>query len=387
MKLPDLGLRQWTSELDWTPDWEIEGVHERGLGRGRVKFSGFTPKRIARNLRKFDMGRQDEPAIHTFHDAVYVRGKRCLYRLDGTRIDETMWTWVDPDLATWPTLETKAQAMAEKHMPATITVPQRLKRVEGPVLYLGELKRHYGHFLTDGMARLWALDRLPTDAPAFFHLDPVTAMGVSHVGEVMEALGVPADRMIWPDRATVFSEVICPMPAMQLSVRAYDVFDRPHRWAAEAIAGDIERPAHPVYLSRRGLGQGHRELVGEDELERRLEAEGYLIVQPERVTLAQQIALFEHDKPVIGPLGSALHTVLFRRRPRGAGLGVLTPPDVPARFLLIDRVKANRTTYCNCMAELTQADVPIDVPLQQRSWAIDVDRAMAQLDHAGFFRR
>jgi capsular polysaccharide biosynthesis protein len=385
MKLPDLGLRQWTSELDWSPDWEIEGVHERGLGRGRVRFSGFTPKRISRALRKFDTGRHEEPELITLRDAVFLRRKRCLYRLDGSRIDETMWTWVDPDISTWPTLESKAMAMAEKHMPAHAEIPQRVKRIEQPVLYLGELKRHYGHFLTDGMARLWALDRMPVDAPAFFHLDPVDAMGVSHVGQVMEALGIPAERMIWPDQATVFSEILCPMPAIQLSVRAYDAFDRPHRWAAQALAGDLDRPSRPVYLSRRGLGEGHREIFGEEELEARLEAEGYLVVQPEKLTLTQQIALFDQDKPVVGPVGSALHTVLFRRRVRGQKLGVLTPPDVPGRFLLIDRVKANRTTYCNCMRELTEAESPIDVPLQQRSWKIDVERAMAQLDDAGFF--
>jgi capsular polysaccharide biosynthesis protein len=385
MNLPDLALRRWTPELDWTPDWEIEGVHERGLGRGRVQFSGFTPKRISRILRKFDVERHDEPELLTLRDAVFLRGRRCLYRLDGSRIDETMWTWVDPDIATWPALQTKALAMAEKHMPAQARIPKRLKRIDRPVLYLGELKRHYGHFLTDGMARLWALDRMPTDAPAFFHLDPVTAMGTSHVGQVMEALGVPAERMIWPGEATVFSEILCPLPAMQLSVRAYDAFDRPHRWAAQAIAGDLDRPSRPVYLSRRGLGEGHRQLAGEEQLEQRLEAEGYLVVQPERLTLTQQIALFDQDRPVVGPLGSALHTVLFRRRTRGQKLGVLSPPDVSGRFLLIDRVKANRTTYCNCLTELTEAGVPAELPLQQRSWAIDVDRAMAQLDHAGFF--
>lgn len=385
MKLPDLGLRQWTSELEWSPDWEVEGTHERRLGKARVRFAGFTPKRIARILRKFDLEAHGEPELHTLREAVYVKRRRCLYRLDGSRIDETMWTWVDPDLKAWPSQEAKAEAMAAKHMPPTAVIPKNLARIEQPVLYLGELKRHYGHFLTDGMARLWALDRLPTDAPAFFHLDPVTAMGVSYVGQVMEALGVPAERMIWPGQATIFSELVCPMPAIQLSLRVYQAFDRPHRWATRAVAPYGVAPRRPVYLSRRELGPGHRGLLGEDELEARLEREGYLVVHPDRLTLADQIAVFNGDRPVVAPLGSSLHTVLFRIKPRGQKLGVLTAPDVPGRFPLIDMVKANRTTYANCLTEVTEAEAPGALALKDRAWAIDVDRAMAQLDDAGFF--
>ena len=255
------------------------------------------------------------------------------------------------------------------------------------MLYLGELKRHYGHFLTDGMARLWALDRLDPEAPAFFHLDPHQGMGIFYVSQVMEALGVPAERMIWPQQATVFSEIVCPLPSIQLSLRIYGAFSGPHRWASEQIARDAEPPNRPIYLSRRALGPGHRSLQGEAELEARLEAEGYLIVHPDRLTLADQIALFNQDKPVVAPMGSSLHTVLFRTRPGRQRLGVLTPEDVPGRFLMIDMVKANRTTYANCMSEVTQAEAPGELALKERTWAIDPDRAMAQLDDAGFFRR
>ena len=386
MKLPELGLREWTSELEWSPDWEEEGTHERRLGPARVRFAGFTLKRVARILRKFDLEVRDEPPVVTLRDAVFVKRRRCLYRLDGSRIDETMWTWIDPDLHAWPSQEAKAEAMNAKHMSPTADIPKTLARVEQPVLYLGELKRHYGHFLTDGMARLWAMDRLDPQAPAFFHLDPQQAMGVSYVGQVMESLGIPAERMIWPQQATVFSEVICPMPAIQLSLRAYKAFDRPHRWATRALAPYGVAPRRPVYLSRRELGPGHRALLGEDELERRLEREGYLIVHPDRLTLADQVAIFNGDEPVVAPMGSALHTVMFRLKPRGQKLGALTPEDVPGRFLLVDMVKANRTTYANCLTELTVGEAPQALPLKERAWAIDPDRAMAMLDDAGFFR-
>ena len=127
-----------------------------------MRFAGFTPKRIARDPAQVRPGGPRRASrSYTLREAVYVKRRRCLYRLDGSRIDETMWTWVDPDLKAWPSQEAKAEAMAAKHMPPTAVIPKNLARIEQPVLYLGELKRHYGHFLTDGMARLWALDRLP----------------------------------------------------------------------------------------------------------------------------------------------------------------------------------------------------------------------------------
>ena len=98
------------------------------------------------------------------------------------------------------------------------------------------------------------------------------------------------------------------------------------------------------------------------------------------------MSIFDQDAPVVGVAGSGLHTVLFRTAARPARIGVLTPEDVPGRFLLIDMLKRTEAAYINAMTETTPASPGATTPLQQRAWRIDVERAMALLDDAGFFR-
>jgi capsular polysaccharide biosynthesis protein len=122
-------------------------------------------------------------------------------------------------------------------------------------------------------------------------------------------------------------------------------------------------------------------------LERRLASEGYLIVQPERLSFSDQIMIFNGLRRVVGPFGSALHTVLFHdlvTRPRTA---VLCEHKVNERFVMVDVVKRSRALYINCMSDVTEGANPRLREQNERHWSIDVEAAMASLEQEGFLAR
>ena len=98
------------------------------------------------------------------------------------------------------------------------------------------------------------------------------------------------------------------------------------RKIARHVLGD-ERVAAceaPVYLSRTKLasapetGRGSRRFDGELEIEQYCAARGCRVVQPESLSLREQVRLFNAHDVFIGIQGSAFHTALFRLRRKRA---------------------------------------------------------------------
>lgn len=351
------------------------------FGRADLTFAGFTPRVMARLLAEVELAAAQHPPVRVFNDVVALHPLQCLYHRDGSAVNETRHTYLEPGVRHTATLATKMAAIESEHAPARIPRPEPLRRVREPVFFIGKPVAHYGHAILDTMARLWALNRLRPDMKVVYLPLGTSNIQYSVVRQLLNGLGIGEDRLHHDRLPTVFDELICPLPAIQWSARAYPVLDRPHRRLAQRIGDGDADLRRPIYLSRRGLGAGHRRIDGEDVLEQRLEREGYLVVRPETLSLADQIEIFNSDAPVIGPIGSAMHTLLFRRRQSPKPLAMMTDRAVGSRFLLVDAVKGSRTTYVACF------DPPEGgwgaTPVQERTLHLDSDRAMQAFDDAG----
>jgi capsular polysaccharide biosynthesis protein len=63
-----------------------------------------------------------------------------------------------------------------------------------------------------------------------------------------------------------------------------------------------------VFIRR---NSGSRKVINESQIEKLLVAEGYLIVEPEKLTFSQQVQVFSNAKSVIGSSGAALANMIF----------------------------------------------------------------------------
>ena len=355
-------------------------------GEASFRFAGFDRDAPQTVLGRFDYMPAGRPPLLALSDVLFVPHLRCLYDADGRLIEESKVTYIEPGAPAWFN-DWKISKVEQQTMPAQVVPPAQLRRISEPVLFLGEAHDHYGHFITDTLSRMWALDQFDPDCKVLFAPDPKERLEPAHVRFVLDQLGLNRSRILRPQEPVLFERVYCPIPALQLS-RIYQVFDEPHVRAAGALAAaGAQAPDQPVYLTRSGLDSGLRKPGSEDELERRLAREGFAIVQPERLSVLEQMALFNSDHPVVGAFGSAMHTVLFRVRPGGQQLAILFPEKIPPRFMMVDAIKASRAVYVNCMGgEPTRAPGPEGGP-GERNWSIDCDLTMAQLDAAGFFAK
>lgn len=348
-------------------------------GLGSFQFLGFDAQAVPTTLGRFDYVGQGRPPLLELEQVLFVPHLRCLYDAEGRLIEESKVTYIEPGAPSWFN-DWKISKVEQESMPAQVAPLPPAQRIKEPVLFLGEAHDHYGHFLTDTLSRMWALEDFDPDCRLLFAPDPKDRLEPAYVRQVLEVLGVDASRILRPQGPVVFDKVWCPIPALQLS-RIYQMFDGPHVQATRALMAGASAPDRPVYLTRTGLAGGLRQPGAEAALEHRLEREGFLVVRPEQLDLPSQMAIFNSERPVVGAFGSAMHTVAFSMRPQGQRLAILFPEKIPPRFMMVDAAKGSQAAYLNCMdGEATVA--PGGGP-GERQWIIDADLAMAQLDAAG----
>ena len=162
----------------------------------------------------------------------------------------------------------------------------------------------YGHVLLEIMPRLLMLEHCPPDTPVLTSLrmqPPYPAM--------FAAMGVDPARVV-----TLETPAWCRTAYLADNFVDLRNFVAPQAWDAFARLGRLgERSTIPVaerlYLSRRGITR--RALSNEGEVESLFSRRGFTIVQPEALSIEDQVRLFTHARIVAGPGGSALHNIVF----------------------------------------------------------------------------
>jgi capsular polysaccharide biosynthesis protein len=228
----------------------------------------------------------------------------------------------------------------------------RREDLEGAILdersayYLGRGTTHFGHFLLETFCRAWAWEVYGGDrVPIVQNELPRFALSLYQL--ISENL---AKRIEVPSVSTRFAAVLVPRPGFVLKREAYTEYKKLCARIGERAGGEgrNKRSGQPVYLSRSGLDPDRRRtLVGEAQLEQLLQSEGFLVVRPETLPIAEQIALFNQHEWIVAPMGSACHTRLFAARP--TNLIMLCKSDFTANFVLCDLLSEGMAHYLNVL--------------------------------------
>lgn len=299
------------------------------------------------------------PGVVEMENLLFVPGWRCLFTKDGRRVEETV------SLGSYPGIRPITAAKLAKHDPPE--TPVRAEQViDEVVTFGGPTIPHYGHHLTDGMARKWWSDDNPSliTAPPSEYQNRLYEMGTQR-------------RLICPDRPTLFRRVVVPLPSILSDGVIHDVHDLEHRRIAEnaMLMSDFD-PGARVYISRSRLN-GVRSVEGEEQIEALLERAGYRIVHPQELSIPDQIAVFNRAQVIVGCSGSAMHTSLFHL---GGPLKIVTlcGPRFNRRFSLVDRIKSYQATYVHCLT-LVERDARGAIA----NVRVDMERAVEGLKMAG----
>jgi hypothetical protein len=223
--------------------------------------------------------------------------------------------------------------------------------IDADVVYLGWYFDQFGHFLLESLARAWVLEEIDSAVKVVFHaLRGITPSGTRR--EMLEAFGVPIDRILVLDQTTRLRRVVVPEPLFEISTSAHEQMPVPFRRVAARLVGHERQSEQPVYLSRRLLPGNLRQIVGECEMEEVLRENGFLVVHPETMTFDEQLGVLNRHGHIFSAVGSAAHAVLFAQA--NPSLHLLTDGIPREDYFLAPKVAEASTTYINCLGRGTR---------------------------------
>ena len=203
-------------------------------------------------------------------------------------------------------------ASSPQHLNVPGPFPSRVARqIQGTHIYGGILIGHFGHFIVEGLSRLWAVRRQPPVKSIVF----VRGLGIpllnrdaipDYAAELFSLLGLGAPVALH-DGPVQFEQLSVPAQLFGFHyMRGHPVF---HSFVHSLRhVGRRPKLSTKVYVSRSKLGGNMTGgILCESLIEDNLSSYGYNIFHPQDLSIEAQIGLYNNTSQLIFAEGSAIH--------------------------------------------------------------------------------
>ncbi len=215
-----------------------------------------------------------------------------------------------------------------------IPADSEINHETGTHMFAGLLYGHFGHFLVESTARLWAIEQLKGKIDSIVFV-PKLQVRLERVLEnyrpffdLLE-IDIPMVNLAEPTR---FETVMVPqqgfgMFGMVMGIPEYRDFMRSR--IGRSVTGD---GTEKLYISRSALPQKRGGLLGEEKIEEYLSDEGYRIFHPQLHSFEDQLAAYKSADFIISADGSPLHMAALAAKPTVKVAVLARRPNVAKQF-------------------------------------------------------
>lgn len=175
--------------------------------------------------------------------------------------------------------------------------------VDEEVVFIGAMPKHYGHFILEGLSRLWFyLEASNKRYRAVYISDE----GEDRFLEFMQFFGIAPEDIRKIAKPTRFRTVIVP----EQSIRLHDYFHQSYKLTIDRIKQTIESVSNEkVYFSKKE--RRNDRAIGEESIARVLLKNGYKTYYPELMTLQETVAVLKGAKRFAATSGTNIHNAIF----------------------------------------------------------------------------
>jgi hypothetical protein len=208
------------------------------------------------------------------------------------------------------------QIKPAKNVPLPVG-PADLLHVEGHHVFGGLLQNlHFGHFLVESLARLWAFDHLENSYRSVIYNLRVPGEKVAAFASEMLEMLVPEANVRIVRAPTEFEMLAVPQELVQ--PESGFMYGHPmirtmcNRLRFHHPAGGPKK----IYLSRARLPKEGGGILGDHLIDEYLKEEGYTILYPETMTVREQVEVYLSAEHLIFAEGSAIHLYALVATPK-----------------------------------------------------------------------
>lgn len=175
--------------------------------------------------------------------------------------------------------------------------------VDEKVIFLGALPKHYGHFILEGLARLWLLlDERYADLKCVYISDG----GEDRFNDFFRLFGLKPEKLEKVSEPIRYRSVVVP----EQSIRLQDYYHAAYKQTIDRILANVKPIENTrVYFSKKE--RKNDRAIGEAAIERVLSHNGFSIYYPELLTVEQTLAVLKGANEFVATSGTNIHNTIF----------------------------------------------------------------------------
>lgn len=186
------------------------------------------------------------------------------------------------------------------------------------VVYFGMFFSHWGHFLVDLIGRLWYFAEHRGQKIKLAYLGTEDPRG--NFLEFFSLLGIEKEDLLHITTPTRFRNVIVP----EFACKSCEWYSDEYRSIFDSMIAAVEEqgyvpaelpPLEKVYFTRLAFGKAKTTEIGEDLLAKWLRANGFSLIAPEKLSVRDQIYVWNHAGHIACLDGSIPISVAFSHNP------------------------------------------------------------------------
>lgn len=241
--------------------------------------------------------------------------------------------------------------------------------LEGDFFFIGSIHRHFGHFLVEGLSRLWAIDYIPRDIKDnmsfLVYEDSLPEFAI----RLLELLGIPLQKIVHAPKHAIIERLFVP-----------DISYKTHHWASglmqstyDKISSSVapqSKRGRKIYLSRKHTSD--RPLDNENRIEDIFSSFGFDIISPEKLSIEEQVATVKDAIIIAGPVGSQMYLSSFSKAKKTIVLApnnFFLPDDV-----LLSNIRGGEAIVCFGSA------IDYTNSKENRRWTISEDHVVNMME-------
>jgi capsular polysaccharide biosynthesis protein len=175
-------------------------------------------------------------------------------------------------------------------------------------VFIGNVYPHFGHFLLEHLNRAWGISKIKSKNIKYVLVDNKNMGPKQWMIDFLKCAGVKESDILILNKSMRFNTVYVPYQSLNIVSGWYapefkDVFDIMRKNTKTDTIYD------KVYVSRTKLSDDMR-VWGEEQVQSIFEKNGFTVIYPETLPLAEQIAIISHCNVLAGCAGTALHLAL-----------------------------------------------------------------------------
>lgn len=226
--------------------------------------------------------------------------------------------------------------------------------ISGEVIFAGFVNNNeWGHFLIDWSTRLWYALKENQHSKIIFCARTEIEQFLPNIQRLMELGGIDIKRikiMSPSDRPMLCKKIIIPQEALCHEYYSDNYFRLFKNAIDQVKSMKINLKTYDKIYMTRTLLEPKKE-IGEKYIEDFFVKEGYFVIAPEKLTVAEQIYYICNCKEIASIEGSAAHNVIFAEKENIHQIILEKKKGCNIRQLILDEIKKTKTDYVGIYKE------------------------------------